>query len=355
MMQATVKIDLDALVRNALLLKERLGNTFFVLKSDAYGHGLTRCAEALGECGFNAFAVYSLSEALAVRRAVKTGEVLILGRTDVNDAFLLKKHGFIQTVFSEEYVNELLPVSKGIRAHIKLDSGMNRFGFKNGADGIKNIFSRFSGEIEGVYTHFHGADCDDISSTEKELARFLEKAGELELFFNKKLFKHAAASACALRLQGARLDACRVGLALYGISPDNCDDLGLKPVMSFYAPIVSLKNVKKGENIGYGCDRYAKDDMLIAIASVGYGNGLARFLDGRFSPTLNGHSLPFVGRICMDRCMLDVTSLCGSVKVGDQIELFGRRRSVKSMSEAEMTVPYETLCRVGMMNKKEFI
>jgi alanine racemase len=231
---------------------------------------------------------------------------------------------------------------------------MNRFGFKTDADKIKDALSSFSGEIEGVYTHFHGADCRDISVTESELDAFLKKSCELEALFNKKLFRHAAASACALRITRSRLDACRIGLALYGIAPENCVDIGLVPVMTFSAPIVSLKNVKKGENIGYGCDRYAENDMLIAIVSAGYGNGLPRFLYGRFSPELNGYPVPFVGRICMDRCMLNVTELRGLVGIGDEINFFGPGRRVNCMSDAEMTVPYETLVRIGMMNKKEF-
>ena len=146
--------------------------------------------------------------------------------------------------------------------------------------------------------------------------------------------------------------------ALYGITPDNCDDIGLIPVMSMRAPIISLRTVKKGENIGYGCDRFAKSDMLVATVSIGYGNGLARSLDGMFSPLVNGVAVPFVGRICMDRCMLDVTSLAFSgvrVNVYDEVQFFGKGRSVRDMSDAERTVPYETLTRVGMMNNKEFL
>lgn len=356
---ATVTVDLSALCENAQAIKRTVGDFFCVLKCDAYGHGITECADALFNVGYRRFAVYSLEEALKVKSVCQGAEVLILGRTSAKNAEVIIKNGFIQSVFSEEYAEELSPVSKGMRVHIKLDSGMNRSGFKCGAESIKKAFSRFTGAIEGIYTHFHSADADGISLTKRELEGFLVLSTETEDALGYRLFKHAAASACALRLKSSRLDACRIGLALYGIAPENCKGLcKLTPVMSFSAPITAVKTVRKGENLGYGCDHSAKNDMLVATVSAGYGNGLPRILEKHFTPTVQGIRVPFAARICMDRCMLDVTSAAAfgrAVRVGDTVSFFGTDRSVCEVSEAEGTVPYETLTRVGMMNTREYL
>ena len=354
---ARVTVDTDALVSNADKLSALLGELFFVVKSDAYGHGLERCVRTLSLSGRHRFAVYSLSEALAVRKNDALSEILILGRTPIKYTDLLVENGFIQTVFSKEYLDSIRSEANGLRVHIKINTGMNRCGFPCDADEVKNSFSGFRGSVEGVYTHFHGADCEDLATTLSELGAFERVADLLDGFFGKRLLHHAAASAAALRIPSARLDASRIGLALYGIAPDFCDGAFLRPVMAFTAPVVAVNRVKKGENIGYGCDHTAKNDMMIATISAGYGNGLPRLLEGRLRPSIDGAEAPFAARICMDRCMLDVTPhFCNgnAVKIGDEVCFFGSGRKIKEFSDAEGTVPYEVLTRVGAMNKRVY-
>jgi len=344
-------ISADNLVKNAQALKDTVGDFYCVLKCDAYGHGATRCASALHSAGMKRFAVFSLAEALEIKSFVGDSDILILGRTPSRYASALKENRFIQTVFSEEYASELKPFSNGLRAHIKLDSGMNRSGFKTEPEIIKKAFSGFRGEIEGVYTHFHSADCDSLEGAEKQLVEFTAYATELEAILSKKLTKHAAASAAALRMKRARLDICRIGLALYGCLPDNCEaKRELLPVMTLRAPVISVREVEKGENIGYGCDNTAKKRMTVATVAVGYANGLPRSAMRLFRPAVNGKRVDIAGRICMDRCMLDVTDVDG-VKPYCEVELFGASVSVTELAEAEGTIPYETLTRVGKMNR----
>lgn len=351
-MGACVKISFDGIVRNAVELRKAVGPFYCVLKCDAYGHGAVKCVDALYDAGFRDFAVFSLEEALEIKRRIGDAEILILGRTPARYSDALVKNGFVQTVFSKEYAEELAPVSAGLRAHIKLDSGMNRVGFKCEPEQIKNVFSGFKGEIEGVYTHFHSADCPDLKQTETELAEFINKTAELENGLGKKLKRHAAASAAAIRLPSARLDACRIGLALYGVLPDNCEiDYDLAPAMSLTVPVIDVRCLKKGENIGYGCDITVKRDTVAATVAAGYAMGLSRRLAGAFRPSINGNRVDVLGRICMDRCMLDVTELSG-VKPYDTVEFFGDSVSVRELAECEKTIPYEILTRVGKMCKK---
>lgn len=354
-----VKIDVRALLENAFEIRKCVGDFFCVLKCDAYGHGLDRCAGALYGAGFDRFAVYSIEEAMRIRGNAPESEILVLGRTEPKYASVLSEHRLIQSVFSEEYAGELARTKERIRVHIKLDSGMNRTGFKCDSQGVKNSFLGFTGEVEGVYTHFYSADSRELLDTVYQLDRFQSCAKELDSLFGRNLVKHAAASAGALRLKEARLDISRIGLALYGISPDNCQNIcALKPVMSFLGTVIAVKSVKKGENIGYGGDFLVKRDTVVATVSAGYANGLPRAVNHSFKPLVRGVRVPFLGRICMDRCMLDVTELALSgisVLPYDEVCFFGQGLSVTELSDYEGTIPYETLVRVGKMNTKCFL
>lgn len=357
-MSAEVAVNLDALQKNAIALRSFLGEYYCVLKCDAYGHGARECADALYRIGQRHFAVFSIDEALEIKSLVRDSEVLILGRSEPGYAEILKENRFIQTVFSSEYAQELVPFSQNMRVHIKIDCGMNRCGFKDNPEKIKKAFSCFKGSIEGVYTHFPCADIPDTSLTECQLKGFLNTAGELEALFGKKLIKHSAASAAAIRFPNARLDRCRLGLALYGVLPDNCKlPFELSPAMSFKADVISVKTVRKGENIGYGCDETLKKDTVIATVACGYANGLSRSAARCLRPKINGYSTTIIGRICMDRCMLDVSELFEngqSVKPYDTVDFFNGVSMLDAFSTAEKTIPYEILTRVGKMNKRNF-
>lgn len=354
-MQARIEINLPVLQENADRLLKYLGDFYCVLKCDAYGHGTRKCAEALYRGGHRYFAVFSLDEALEIKSAAPDSEVLILGRTELGLVEKVIANGFAQTVFSSEYANELAPYSKGLRIHVKIDSGMNRCGFKCAPSEIKTAFLNFKGNIEGAYTHFPRADEKNLTPTEASLEAFLEKSGELDALLGKKLIKHSAASACALRLPAARLDRSRIGLALYGYLPENCTlPFSLKSVMSLIAPVISVKTVKKGEGVSYGGAPLEKNSVIATVA-CGYANGLVCSAGQYLKPNINGFEAKIVGRVCMDRCMLDVTEIFENgriVKVYDKVRFLD---NATAFAAAESTIPYEILTRVGKMNKRNYI
>ncbi len=358
MMSTKLIISAEALSNNASLLQKNVGSFYAVLKCDAYGHGALLCAKTLYGCGVRHFATYSVEEAIEIKPFIGKSEVLILGRTPASLASSVIENGFLQTVVSGEHAEELSPVSKGMRVHIKLDTGMNRCGFKEDSEYVKKSFSRFAGEIEGVYTHFPFADGVDLSPTKKALDDFLNRSCELEGLLGKKLKKHAAASAAAMRLPRSRLDISRIGLALYGCLPSKSVLAGLLPVMSLYGRVILVKTVKKGENIGYGCDQTVKKDSVIATVSAGYANGLHRNPEMNCRPLLCGRRVPFAGRVCMDRCMLDVTDIYENgdrVGIYDEVCFLGENPSVTELAKTGQTIPYEVLTRIGKMNGKTVI
>ncbi len=341
----SVNVDTAALIHNALLLKERIGDFYSVLKCNAYGHGTVCCAKALSEIGIRRYAVFSLDEALEIHPYVENSEILILGRTDVSGISVLSEKGFIQTVFSEEYAQALSAFGEKLKLHIKVDTGMNRSGFPPDSERIFSALGNRRKEISGVYTHFPCADAVSLSDTEKRLSVFLNTASELEELLKNRLTKHAAASAAAARLPSARLDLCRIGLMLYGALPSNTELSGLRPVMSLFGKITGVRTVKKGETVGYGCAYLCQRDSVIATVDCGYASGVRRNLAGRFTPKLNGFSVPLAA-VCMDRSMLDVTEITEngtSVKVGDTVTFFGDGYSVDNMARAAGTISYEIL------------
>lgn len=338
--------DMTALAHNAVILKKNMGDLYCVLKCNAYGHGLKRCASALYGAGMRHFAVYSLSEALKIYPLVNGSEILILGRTDARDISCVTERGFIQTIFSEEYARELASFGDIPRSHVKIDTGMHRSGFFPDGEMIYSSLSGLYGGIEGAYTHFPSADSEDISDTEGRLSVFLNTENALEQLLHKRLKRHSAASAAAARLPRARLDISRIGLLLYGISP--CKEAyvpGLTPVMSLIGRVIGVKGLKKGETVGYGCRFVCKRETYVATVDGGYANGVFRCLAGHFMPSVCGHRVPIIA-VCMDRCMLDVTDLTENgiyVKTGDEVTFFGKDDPVTEIADAASTVSYEIL------------
>ena len=401
--------DMDALADNASVLKSALGDFYAVIKCNAYGHGSVNCAKTLYQAGQRHFAVFSLPEALQIRPFIGNSEILILGRTPKEDLKTVSENGLVQTVFSREYVKEILSVTNKIKLHIKIDTGMNRSGFPTGvhvffdskkenseggvilplgtnkengclcrqdpenkkyrsagpvAERIFSDISPLSDNILGIYTHFPCADSPDITDTEKRLSLFLKTSKELDLLLGKRLIKHCAASAAAARLPESRLDLCRIGLMLYGVIPENvsfpfesykfqtCCKPILKPVMSLYGRIIDVRYLKKGETVGYGCVFTCKRDTVIATVDGGYANGIKRVLRGRFSPLISDKKVP-VAAICMDRCMLDVTDLFTegkTVRPGQTVTFFGDGYPVNEMARSAGTISYEILTSTGNEN-----
>ncbi len=346
----SVTVNMSALIHNASLLKERVGDFYCVLKCNAYGHGARECARALYEIGMKRYAVFSLGEALEIRPLVGRGsEILILGRTDAAGLSAVSENAFTQTVFSEEYARVLSAFGKRLNLHIKVDTGMNRSGFFPDSERIFSALKDLRRGVSGIYTHFPYADASNLSDTEKRLSVFLNTAYELEALLKKRLTRHAAASAAAVRLPRARLDLCRIGLMLYGALPSNTVFSGLRPVMSLSGKITGLRTVNAGETVGYGCAYTCKRDSVIATVDCGYAIGVRRSLVGRFTPNLHGFPVP-IAAICMDRSMLDVTEAFENgitARVGDRVIFFGDGLPVDNMAKAAETISYEILTSVG--------
>lgn len=339
-------VDQDALRYNARLLRSIVGDFYCVVKCNAYGHGDLSCVKTLISEGFHRYAVANAAEACAVRSLSNDAEILVLGDTDISDIPILIKKGIIQTVFSPEYASALSCLSARPKLHMKLDSSMNRTGFK--APDISAI-SRLSKHITGIYTHFPRADFQDFSETLGAYRNFLTAAKDAEHMLGKRLTRHAPASASALRIPSDMLGdtLCRIGLSLYGYVPsEHVPNPNLKPVMTFVSRVCQVHVAKKGEYVGYGSEYLCESDRIIATVLGGYAHGLFRALSGKYCAKIAGTNVKLAGRPCMDRCMFDITDIIEqgyTVKAGDPVVFFDDTESALSFAKCAETGIYEVL------------
>ena len=350
--RAFARLDLSALRRNFCLLRDLARQTsphahvIAVVKDNAYGHGLRHTVPALTAAGCRLFAVATAAEALAVRALAPKAGILVLGYTPPQIAPVLAAQHVAQTVISAPYGAALSAAMAGrgrLAVHIKLDGGMCRQGLDpHDRKALLATLALENLRPTGLYTHFPTADTDP-TATRRSFAAFLAcrraaaKAGY-------PLFCHAAASAALLTCPETVADGVRPGLALYGIAPVPTR-LPLRPVLSLHAPVIRLQRVPAGTPVGYGGDFVTARPSLVGTLPIGYGDGTARALQGLSVTLSHGDkrfSVPLIGRICMDHCMVDLTDTPACV--GDTVCLFD---SAAPIAARLHTIPYEVLTGIA--------
>ena len=362
------EISLDNLEHNYRALRARTpqGCKFLgVIKADAYGHGAVPVSGTLSELGCEYLAVSNLEEAVQLRRGGIRTPILILGYTPPEYADTMVFMDLTQEIHSLDYARALEERLRGtnyiLNVHIKLDTGMGRIGFLAYGEHSElpqlAAFSQLTHlRVEGAFTHFSAADSrreDDERYTELQYARFTSALAELDGCGIRPALRHCANSAVTILHPEFSLDMVRGGIALYGCAPDvDCEGLlDLRPVMTLRTTIAQIRDVAAGTPISYGRTFTAPRDLRMAVLPIGYADGLSRGLSGKVSFRLRGQDVPVIGRICMDMCMVDITSV-PDAKVGDELTLFGydedgARVPVERLAQASGTISYEILCTLS--------
>lgn len=362
------EISLDNLEHNYRALRARTpqGCKFLgVIKADAYGHGAVPVSGTLSELGCEYLAVSNLEEAVQLRRGGIRTPILILGYTPPEYADTMVFMDLTQEIHSIDYARALEERLRGtnyiLNVHLKLDTGMGRIGFLAYGDHSElpqlAAFSQLTHlRVEGVFTHFSVADSrreDDERYTALQYARFCDALAELDSYGIRPTLRHCANSAVTILHPEYSLDMVRGGIALYGCAPDvDCEGLlDLRPVMTLRTTIAQIRDVAAGTPISYGRTFTAPRDLRMAVLPIGYADGLSRGLSGKVSFRLRGQDVPVIGRICMDMCMVDITSV-SDAKTGDELTLFGYdedgvRVPVERLAQASGTISYEILCTLS--------
>jgi alanine racemase len=340
-------IDLDALTYNLSKVKQFAPNSkvFAVIKANAYGHGAIEAAKALSEA--DAFAVARVDEAIELREAGISKTIILLEGIRSADELLLASQYNLSPVFHSEYQLDFLatidiqqPLSN---CWLMLETGMHRLGIKPqlASDYTAKLKStnKVNGDI-GLMSHFANSDSLNDSRNNDQL----KQIANIEIDTSVSM----ANSGAIIAIPESHADWIRPGIMLYGSSPfaeKSAAELGLKPVMKLVAKVTAVQQIKVGDQVGYGGDFIAEQEMSIATVSVGYGDGYHRSLAKTGYVEINGQLAKVVGRVSMDMICVDVTD--SDVQVGEQVVLWGSELlSVDTVATWADTISYELLCHV---------
>ncbi len=367
--RAWAEIHLDRFRNNLSAIKEYVGkNTkvMAVIKADAYGCGVNEISKAAVETGADYLAVACMDEAKQLRRNGIEAPILILGATPLECVEDLFTYRIIPAVFEKELPRAISEYAKAngktLDIHIKVDTGMGRLGFpyydSSYQDSVADIMeiSKLDGiRIEGIFTHFSNADCEDsFSVTHKQFENFMEIIDRLRELGLTIPIRHAANSAATCLYPQMHLDMVRPGIILYGEYP-SCyvkerTTLHLQPVMELKARVWQVKKVRRGQGISYGKSYVTEEEQTLASLGIGYADGYFRKLSNQIRVIINGKIARQVGNICMDQTMVDVSDIEG-VSYGTEAVLIGSSGgysiSFTEMADCVGSINYEMMCDTG--------
>jgi len=325
MHRSLITIDLAAIRHNVRTLRGLLAGAelWAVVKADGYGHGATDVGRVALEEGAAALCVATVAEALELRSALPEARILVLGDTGSVDLAEAREARLELGVSTAD-------VPDGVPVHLKLDTGMGRWGLSE--------LERPGSGVVGVMSHFASADTDP-AYTAVQLARFLEATAPLA-----HLQRHIANSAGTLRYPEAHLDAVRCGIALYGISPFGTDaaEDGLRPALRWESSVALVKTLGPGESTGYGRRFVASKPTRIGIVPVGYADGFRRDMSGT-EVVVAGARVPVVGAVSMDAVAV---ALPDAALAGDRVTLIGEGVTIEEHARVSGTIPYEIACGI---------
>jgi alanine racemase len=370
---AKALIDCEALRYNLSQVKLRVpqSKVISVIKANAYGHGMVQAANALDAS--DAFAVARIDEAMELRTHGVSKQIIllegVLSQNETKEHYrLCVEYHFIPAIHSIEQINELNQfaincpdIVNKLRYWLKLDTGMHRLGFVQ--QEVKTALKKLGvikglGKPWGVMSHFACADEKNNPLNQQQLNDFESTIRQYALASAQKSMANSAA---ILSISDAAYDWVRPGIMLYGVSPFTTGiglSEGLKPVMTLSSKIIAIKQLGKGDTIGYGSSWCCPEDMSIAVVAIGYGDGYPRYAQSGTPVLVNGIQVPLVGRVSMDMITVELRAFrrsSKSVKVGDDVTLWGRGLPIEWVARKASTIGYELLCQVTRRVEFEYI
>lgn len=366
------EINLDAICQNVQNAMDKVGKDtkmMAIIKTDAYGHGAVPVAKALNEIGTYAFGVATVEEAVQLRRAGLKNPILILGYVFPADYPLLIANDIMHAVFQYETAKALSEravfLSKVVKIHIKVDTGMGRIGMQTTEESlaeIEKIAALPNLQIDGIFTHFACADEADKTSCFRQKEKFLDFVQKLDARGIQIPIKHMCNSAGIIEFSDGFLNMTRSGIMTYGLYPSEAvckSNLELHPALQLKSHVAFVKTVQKGFTVSYGSTYVTdKEKTVIATVPVGYGDGYPRALSNKGRVLIHGQYAPIVGRVCMDQMMVNVTDI-PNVKQGDTVTLVGtdgdKHISVEEVADNAYSFNYEFCCGINKRVPRVYI
>ena len=351
-------IHINRLKENLFNIRRQVGGRpiLCVVKANGYGHGAEIIASSIADEPGISFSVFSFEEALDLRKAGISNEILIFSR--IQDYWIKRalKHNFIVSASSVADINLLQNMyeqsGKCPRFHIKFDTGMTRLGFDlNESNSVFSFLKKNKKlPLEGIYSHFSSAEEDDLSYAYQQLNAFKQVVNEGQnagIIFH---YIHCSNSGAILNLSDSYFNLVRVGLLLYGANPSIgiSMNVNVKPVMSFCGPIVNIRRVLAGTKVSYGGVYTTKKDTNIAVVQTGFADGFPRPWYENGFVSYKGLEYKIAGRPCMDQFMVDFGN--AEPKEGDEVLIFGKKNldelPVERIAEDTGTTSYALLTAI---------
>lgn len=365
------EISIDNLLDNFNKIKKCTDSRILcVVKSNAYGHGDVAIARELEKAGTDMFAVAAMNEAIHLRKNGIKSDIMLLGGCLEDSIPYATEYNVTLSVYDYEFAKHIsdyaMSVSKHIKVHIKLDTGMSRIGIDctddigcdNAAVLIERILSLPGIIVEGVFTHFSVSDeADGSEVTKTQLDNLLSVKNKLlNNGINIKIW-HCSNSGAIMNYPESYLDMVRAGILIYGLYSGFGATDEYKPVMSLKTVITQIHTVKKGCSVSYGGTYTARKDIVAATVSIGYGDGYPRSLSSKGYMIINGKKADILGRVCMDQTIIDVTDI--DCKVGDTVTVMGSEGKVSvtadDIAEIDGTINYEIVCGLSLRVPRVYI
>lgn len=360
--ETTLEVNLEAIVRNLNYYRSFMKpetKMVCMVKASAYGAGSVEIAKTLQDHRVDYLAVAVADEGADLRKAGITGNIIIMN-PEMSTFNMLFQYDLEPEVYSFALLEALIKAAEkeGITnfpVHLKLDTGMHRLGFDPKHD-LPALIDRLQHQTallpRSVFSHFVGSDSPDFDAFSAHQFELFDKASrQLQEAFPYKILRHICNSAGIERFPERHLDMVRLGLGLYGIDP--IDNRVLNNVTTLKTTILQIHEVSPEDTVGYSRRGHLTRKSRIAAIPIGYADGLDRHLGcGHCYCLVNGQKAPYVGNICMDVCMIDVTDI--DCKEGDTVEIFGDHLPVTVLSDVLGTIPYEVLTSVSERVKRVY-
>ena len=361
--ETILEVNLNAVVSNLNFYRSFLKpetKLVCMVKADAYGAGAVEVAKTLQDHRVDYLAVAVADEGVTLRRNGITQNIMIMN-PEMTAFKTMFDYDLEPEVYSFRLMDALIHAAEqqgitGWPVHIKLDTGMHRLGFDPEKD-IDEVIRRLKSQSaiipRSVFSHFVGSDSDDFDNfSAMQFQKFDVASKKLQNAFTHKILRHMDNSAAIEHFPERQMDMCRLGLGLYGVDPR--DNRMLSTVSTLKTTILQLRHVPKDETVGYSRKGVLTRDSVIAAIPIGYADGLNRHLGrGAAYCLVNGQKAPYVGNICMDVTMIDVTDI-PDVHEGDMVEIFGEHLPVTVLSDVLQTIPYEVMTSVSNRVKKVY-
>ena len=360
--ETILEVNLNAVVENLNYYRSFLKpetKMVCMIKADAYGAGAVEIAKTLQDHRVDYLAVAVADEGVTLRKAGITANIMIMN-PEMTAFKTMFDYDLEPEVYSFRLLDALIKAARkegitGWPVHIKLDTGMHRLGF-DPVDDMFKLIDRLKHQNaiipRSVFSHFVGSDSDAFDAfSARQFELFEQGSQKLQSAFSHKILRHMDNSAGIEHFPERQMDMCRLGLGLYGVDPR--DNRMLSTVSTLKTTILQLRHVPAGDTVGYSRKGKIDRDSVIAAIPIGYADGLNRHLGNRHGYCLvHGQKAEYVGNICMDVAMIDVTDI--PCQEGDQVEIFGEHLPVTVLSDIIDTIPYEVLTAVSNRVKRVY-